>query len=47
MSTAANATTIGGERGSYIRDAENLQVQIRQYKALQIKVKKSCFILPP
>ena len=47
MSTAANATTIGGERGSYIRDAENLQVQIRQYKALQTKVKKACFILPP
>ena len=47
MSTAANATTIGGERGSYIRDTEGLQVLIRQYKALQTKVKKACFILPP
>jgi hypothetical protein len=47
MSTAANATTIGGERGSYIRDAEGLQVLIRKYKALQIQVKKACFILPP
>lgn len=47
MATAANATTIGGERGSYIRDTESLQVLIRQYKALQLKVKKACFILPP
>ena len=47
MSTAANATTIGGERGSYIRDTESLQVLIRKYKALQTQVKKACFILPP
>lgn len=47
MSTAANATTIGGERGSYIRDTEGLQVLIRKYKALQTQVKKACFILPP
>lgn len=47
MSTAANATTIGGERGSYIRDAEGLQVLIRKYKELQTRVKKACFILPP
>ena len=47
MSTAANATTIGGERGSYIRDAESLQVLIRKYRALQTQVKKACFILPP
>lgn len=47
MSTATNATTIGGERGSYIRDTESLQDLIRKYKALQTKVKKACFILPP
>lgn len=47
MSTAAKATTIGGERGSYIRDTESLQVLIRRYKALQTQVKKACFILPP
>lgn len=47
MSTAANATSIGGERGSYIRDTESLQDLIRKYKALQTKVKKACFILPP
>jgi hypothetical protein len=47
MSTAANAVTIGGERGASIRDAESMQVLSRKYKALQIKVKKSCFVLPP
>jgi hypothetical protein len=44
MSTAANATTIGGERGSVIRDAPMLQDQIRKYKALQAQAQKSCFI---
>lgn len=44
MSTAANATTIGGERGGYIRESESLQVEVRRYKALQVKVKKACFV---
>ncbi len=44
MSTAANATTIGGERGSVIRDAPLLQAQIKKYKALQAQAQKSCFI---
>jgi hypothetical protein len=44
MSTAANATTIGGERGSVIRDAPMLQEQIKKYKALQAQAQKSCFI---
>ena len=44
MSTAANATTIGGERGSVIRDAPMLQDQIKQYKALQAQAQKRCFI---
>jgi len=44
MSTAANATSIGGERGSVIRDAPLLQAQIKQYKALQAQAQKSCFI---
>jgi len=42
MSTASNANSIGGERGSYIRDAEELQKQIRQFRALQVKARKSC-----
>lgn len=46
MSTAANANTIGGERGSYIRDSEALQAQIRKFRDLQAVAKKGCFIQP-
>jgi uncharacterized protein YceK len=44
MSTAANANSIGGERGSYIRDTELLQIEIRKFRALTSKAKKGCFI---
>jgi hypothetical protein len=44
MSTAANANTIGGERGNAIRDAESLQVQIRKFRQLQVQARKSCMI---
>jgi hypothetical protein len=44
MSTAAKATSIGGERGSYIRDVEGLQVQIRKFRQLQAQARKSCMI---
>lgn len=44
MNTAANANSIGGERGSYIRDSESLQVQIKRYRELQAKVKAGCLI---
>jgi hypothetical protein len=44
MSTATNANSIGGERGSTIRDTEVLQVEIRKFRALTAKAKKSCFI---
>lgn len=44
MSTAANANSIGGERGSYIRDAESLQIDIRKFRALTSQAKKGCFI---
>ena len=44
MSTATNANSIGGERGSYIRDVPMLQEQIKKYKALQAQVQKNCFI---
>jgi hypothetical protein len=46
LSTATKATTIGGERGGYIRDAEKLQTEIKRYRALQAKVKQGCFIGP-
>jgi hypothetical protein len=44
MSTAANANSIGGERGSYIRDVPMLQDQIKRFKGLQAQAQKSCFI---
>jgi hypothetical protein len=44
MSTAANANSIGGERGSYIRDVPMLQDQIKRFKALQAQAQQSCFI---
>lgn len=44
MSTASNATSIGGERGNVIRDTKQLQDQIKRFKALQTAAKKSCFI---
>jgi hypothetical protein len=44
METATNATTIAGERGNAIRDAENLQKEIRTFRDLQAAGKKSCFI---
>ena len=44
MSTAANAVTIGGERGYYIRDVEPLQVQIRKFRQLQAQARKSCLL---
>lgn len=47
MATAFDANTIGGERGSYIRDAKAMQVEVRAYRDLQARVKKACFIGPP
>jgi len=47
MSTATKATSIGGERGSYIRDVESLQVQIRKFRQLQAQARKSCLLDAP
>ena len=44
MSTAANANTMGGERGNAIRDVSVMQTEIKRYRELQNKVKKGCFI---
>jgi hypothetical protein len=46
LSTATKATSIGGERGGYIRDAEILQKQIRRYRELQSQAKSGCFLGP-
>lgn len=44
MNTATNANSIGGERGSYIRDVESLQVMIRKFRQIQTAAMKSCLI---
>jgi hypothetical protein len=44
MATVVNAVSIGGERGSELRDNETLKPLIARYRELQAKVQKSCFI---
>jgi hypothetical protein len=44
MTTVVNAMSIGGERGSELRDNETVKPQIKRYRDLQAKVQKSCFI---
>ena len=43
-STAANAFTIGGERGETVRNYAPAKKMADTFKALQSKAKKSCFI---
>lgn len=44
MSTISKAMSIGGERGNSIRDAPSLEPQLKQYRSLQAKAEKACFI---
>jgi hypothetical protein len=46
MTTIVNAVSIGGERGSEMRDNESLKPQIARYRELQARVTKACFIGP-
>lgn len=45
MATSANAMTIGGERGGYIRDNDELKGEAKRYRELQTKVMKACFVI--
>jgi len=45
LSTEANATTIGGERGAYLRENEGVQTAVRRYRKMQTEVKKACFVI--
>lgn len=47
MQTISNGMTIGGERGGAIRDVPTLQPELKKYRELMVKVKKSCFINEP
>ena len=44
--TIVNAISIGGERGSELRDNETVKPQIKRYRELQSKVQQGCFIAP-
>lgn len=46
MATIANAISIGGERGSELRDNETVKPALKRYRELQAKVQKGCFINP-
>ena len=46
MITIVNAISIGGERGSELRDNETVKPQIKRYRDLQAKVQQGCFIAP-
>lgn len=46
MTTVVNAISIGGERGSELRDNETVKPQISRWRELQAKVQKACFIGP-
>ena len=47
MTTIANGSGIGGERGNAIRDTASLQPLLKRYRELQTQVKKSCFLDTP
>lgn len=44
LSTVNKAMSIGGERGSSIRDAPSLEPQAKRYREFQLKSEKACFI---
>jgi hypothetical protein len=44
MTTVVNAISIGGERGSELRDNETVKPQITRWRELQSKAKAACFI---
>jgi hypothetical protein len=46
MSTVSKAMSIGGERGSSIRDVPSLEPQVKRYREVQAKAEKGCFINP-
>jgi hypothetical protein len=44
LNTISKATTMAGERGSAIRDAPELALQLKRYRVLQQQAEKGCFI---
>jgi hypothetical protein len=44
LSTISKAMSIGGERGSAIRDVPSLSPQLKRYREAQARAEKACFI---
>jgi hypothetical protein len=42
--TAANAMSIGGERGAVLRDSEGAKTEAAGYRGVLAKAKKACFL---
>jgi hypothetical protein len=42
MQTATNASTIGGERGNAVRDAQGISEMVRAFRDLQTKARQVC-----
>ncbi len=47
LSTIGKAMSIGGERGSSVRDVPSYEPQLKRYRELQAKSEKGCFLNPP
>jgi hypothetical protein len=46
LSTISKAMSIGGERGSSVRDVPSYEPQLKRYRELQAKSEKGCFLNP-
>ena len=46
LSTIGKAMSIGGERGSAVRDVPSYEPQLKRYRELQVKSEKGCFLNP-
>jgi hypothetical protein len=47
LSTIGKAMSIGGERGSAVRDVPSYEPQLKRYRELQAKSERGCFLNPP
>jgi len=46
LSTEAKAISIGGERGGVMRDNEAVKEAVQQFRKLQSRAEKACFLAP-
>lgn len=46
LTTITKAMSIGGERGSAVRDVPSYEPQVKRYRELVAKAEKGCFLAP-